>query len=174
MLVFSKPMQMLGPPDTHHLSAAVGWMQLGNPAEARLELAKVAPQLAAHPDVLEIKWAVFASAGDWPGALQAADELVRSDSGRPSGWLHRAYALRRVPEGGLQAAWDALLPAVDRFPEEATMPYNLSCYACQMGRFVEAREWLRRALAVGNKTRMKAMALSDADLEPLWKEIKAL
>jgi tetratricopeptide (TPR) repeat protein len=167
-------MEMLGPPDTHHLSAAIGWVQLGNPAEAKLELTKLAPQFETHPEVLEVKWAVFASAKDWAKALKFAEELVRRDANRPSGWLHRAYAMRRVPGGGLQAAWDALIPAVELFPKEATMPYNLSCYACQMGRFIEARKWLRRALSVGNKHQLKAMALADDDLEPLWKEIKAL
>jgi Flp pilus assembly protein TadD len=167
-------MHTIGPPDTHHLSAAVGWMQLGNPSEAKLELAQLAPNFAAHPDVLEVKWAVFAMGGDWAAALEAAEELVRRDSTRASGWLHRAYALRRVPEGGLQAAWEALLPAVKLFPKEATMPYNLSCYACQMGRFVEARHWFRQALAVGRKDKMRAMALADADLQPLWKEIKGM
>jgi hypothetical protein len=29
------------------------------------------------------------------------------------GWLHQAYALRRITGGGIQAAWDALLPAAD-------------------------------------------------------------
>ncbi len=50
----------------------------------------------------------------------------------PAGWLHRAYALRRVANGGLPQAWDALLPAAEKFPGEPVIAYNLSCYACQM------------------------------------------
>jgi hypothetical protein len=43
-----------------------------------------------------------------------------------------------------------------------------------MGRLEEARQWLKRALATGDKAHIKAMALADIDLEPLWKEIKSL
>ena len=73
-----------------------------------------------------------------------------------------------------QAAWDALIPAVDRFPEEATIPYNLACYACQLDKVDEARRWFLRALAVGEKGKLKCMASSDPDMKPLWSEIKGL
>lgn len=167
-------MEELGPPDTHFLSAALGWMELGNCTEAKAELAKVSASLDAHPTVLEVRWAIHATEKDWPQALVAAEKLVESEPARAVGWLHRAYALRRVPGGGLQTAWKALLPAVDRFPEEATIPYNLACYSCQMGDLDEARRWLRRALGVGEQRKIRAMAEIDPDLEPLWAEIKNL
>jgi len=167
-------METVGPPDTHHLSAAIGWMELGNLAEARAELAKVAPEVAKHPTVLEVNWAVQAAGQDWPQALTTAEELVQKAGDRASGWLHRAYALRRVPGGGIEAAWKALLPAVDRFPEEPTIPYNLACYACQLSQLDEARRWLLRAIAVGDKSKIKSMASSDTDLQPLWPEVKGL
>ena len=50
--------------------------------------------------------------------------LRRAPSAR-SGWLHQAYALRRVPDGGVQKAWEALLPAFEKFPKEPTIPFNL-------------------------------------------------
>jgi hypothetical protein len=37
-----------------------------------------------------------------------------------------------------------------------------------------ALEWLRRALDLGGKSRIKAMALQDGDLKPLWPEIEKL
>src|SRR5438874_2082332 len=117
-------MEMLEPPDMHYLSAAMGWMELGDLAEAKVELAKISPDLLKHPRVLEATWAIYSAEKDWTGALRAAEELVAHDIDRASGWLHRAYALRRAAGGGLQAAWDALIPAVDRFPQEATIPYN--------------------------------------------------
>ena len=88
--------------------------------------------------------------------------------------MHRAYALRRAKEGGLQAAWSALLPAIDKFPAEPTIPYNLACYACQMGQVDEARQWLKRAMKIGGNKKVKIRALNDEDLEPLWEEIKRL
>ena len=82
--------------------------------------------------------------------------------------------MRRAPGGGLQAAWDALIPAVDRFPKEPTIPYNLACYACQLEKLDEARRWFQRALGVGQKAKLKSMGASDPDLRPLWGEIKTL
>jgi hypothetical protein len=93
---------------------------------------------------------------------------------RASGWLHQAYAMRRVPAGGVAKAWDALLPASERFPKEPIIPYNLSCYACQMQQLDTALFWLQRAAVIGGKERIKGMALQDQDLQPLWAEIRAL
>lgn len=162
----------LEPPDTHYLSAALGWLELGNRDEAKAELGRINPIYQKTPEVLEVGWLIHAAEQDWPAALEIAKALVESDPNRSFGWLHQAYALRRVPDGGLQAAWDALLPVVDRFPKEPTIPYNLSCYACQMGRLDEARQWLRRAFDRGDKATIKSMAISDADLKPLWEEVK--
>jgi hypothetical protein len=169
-----RPMSMPLPSDRHILSAALGWIELGNPGEARLELRRLSPAARASPDALEVEWVLCAGEEDWVGALRVAEELVRADPERSSGWLHRAYALRRVPEGGLQAAWDALAPAHARFQTEPTIPYNLACYACQLGRMDEARVWVRRAFELGGIESIKRMALHDTDLEPLWGELRGM
>ena len=166
--------QQLEPPDTHYLSAAMGWLGLGNLAEAKAELAQIRPGQENHPNVLEARWAVCAEEGDWAEAVQIARALVAAAPDRASGWLHRAYALRRVPEGGLKAAWEALLPAFDKFPKEATISYNLSCYACQMGKLDAARVWIQRAMVIGDKETIRQMALEDPDLEPLREEIRRM
>jgi tetratricopeptide (TPR) repeat protein len=167
-------MQNIEPPDSHYLSAAMGWLGLGQPTEAAIELAMISSEYEGHPDVLEVRWVIYVQRQKWQSALQAARTLVQTAPERSSGWLHQAYALRRLPEGGLQKAWDALLPAYNQFPKEATIPYNLSCYACQLQQLEEARLWLQRALKIGNKDRIKEMALDDPDLKPLWDEIRQL
>ncbi len=167
-------MEPLGPPYSFHVSAADGWVGLGNRAEAEAELSQLPPELARHPDVLEVRWAMAAQIGDWEGALAIADELMKTAPTRVTGWLHRAYALRRIPKGSVREAWEALLPAWQKFPEEPTVPYNLACYACQMNLITTAREWLQRAMLVGGKDQIKAMALGDPDLEVLWDEIPRL
>jgi Flp pilus assembly protein TadD len=167
-------MDPLEPPDTHYLSAAMGWLELGNRAEAKLELAKVARGHSEHPNVLEVSWSIAAAENDWADAWQIAERLVRSAEDRPVGWLHRAYAVRRAPKGGLEAAWNVLLPAADLFPKEATIPYNLACYACQMGKLGDARVWLRRAMSSGDKSKIRLMANADPDLQPLWGEVDKL
>ena len=165
--------QPLEPPDIHCLSAAMGWVELGNSVEARAELDAISSAQQNHPDVLEVRWLICAEQKQWAEALQTARTLVASAPDRCSGWLHQAYALRRLPEGGIKQAWHALLPAFDKFPKEAIISYNLSCYACQMQQLEAARVWLKRAVYLGGKDRIKRMALDDPDLEPLWAEIRS-
>jgi predicted Zn-dependent protease len=167
-------MHKLEPPDTHYLLAAIGWSELGNLAEARAELAQVSAPQHEHPDVLEVRWAIAAEQKCWAEGLQIAQTLLRRAPKRSSGWLHQAYALRRAPGGSVQKAWEALLPAFDRFPKEPTVSFNLSCYACKLGQLDAARDWLQRAMAIGGKEKVKQMALRDSDLEPLWDEIRQL
>lgn len=167
-------MESLEPPDAHYLNAAIGWLGLGNAAEAQAELDRISQTNQLHPDVLEVRWLVCAEQKDWSGALVAARALTERAPDRPTGWLHFAYALRRVPEGGLQRAWEALRPAYDKFPNEPIIAFNLACYACQLGRLAEARKWLKTALAVGDAQKLKQMALEDGDLKPLWPEIESL
>ena len=164
-------MSQLEPPDTLFLSAAIGWLELGVPAEADAELSKISAEQQSHPDVLEVRWVTLAETRRWDTALEIARALLRRAPNRSSGWLHHAYSLRRASKNGLQQAWDALLPAYEKFPSEPTIPYNLSCYACQMEHMEEARAWLRRALKIGDKDKIKQMALDDPDLKPLWSEI---
>ncbi len=167
-------MPKLEPPDTHCFRAAVGWLELGSLTEAKAELAQISAPQQEHPDVLELRWSISAEEKRWDEALQAAQALLRQAPKRSSGWLHQAYALRRVPNGGIQKAWEALLPAVEKFPKEPIIPFNLSCYACQLQQFDVARDWLQRAVAIGGKEKIMQMALKDTDLEPLWAEIREL
>jgi Flp pilus assembly protein TadD len=164
--------QPLEPPETHYLSAAIGWLELGNPAEAAAELERLSPARQHHPDILEARWLICADLKRWEEGLQTARTLLEVEPQRVTGWLNQAYALRRVPGGSVKDAWKALLPAYEKFPAEPTVAYNLACYACQMQQMDTARTWLERAFAIGGKERMQPMALADPDLEPLWEEIR--
>jgi uncharacterized protein HemY len=165
-------MESLAPPDSHHLDAAIGWLGLGCANDAREELNRISVTLQNHPDVLETRWTICVRDKDWVDALKIADLELKSAPGDAGGWLHRAYALRRVSSGGLPQAWDALLPAAEQFPDEPVIAYNLSCYACQMQQLDMARKWLQRAIKAGGKEAIKKMALADDDLQPLWPEIE--
>ena len=167
-------MKELEPPDLHRLNAAVGWLGLGSRNDAKAELDAISVANQRHPDVLDARWAIHVQEKQWDAALDVARELLQRAPDRAEGWLHHAYALRRATDGGLAKAWEALKPAAEKFPEEPIVPFNLSCYACQMGQLDEARIWLKRAIKVGGKDKIKLMALCDGDLEPLWKEIREL
>lgn len=167
-------MQPLEFPDSHHLLAAEGWLELGSPSEAAAELDLISPSDQQHPDVLEMRWALHAHSRKWDAALEAARDLLRVAPDRASGWLHQAYALRRAVDGGLEQAREALQPAAEQFPKQPIIPFNLACYACQLGQLDEARAWLKRAMKVGGKKSIRIMALADADLKPLWPEIAVI
>jgi hypothetical protein len=72
-------MRKLQPPDSMHLEAAQGWLGLGNHVEADAELDKVSAALRAHPDVLRVRWEVYAAAKKWDAALDIAAALVQLD-----------------------------------------------------------------------------------------------
>jgi len=165
----------LHPPDTIHLRAAMGWLELGNPSEAGEDVARISPGGLSHPDVLEVRWQICASTQSWDAALPIGEEMVRVAPDRVGSWIHRAYALRRAHGGGLEKAWDALILAAKRFSRHPVVPYNLACYAAQLGRPEEAWEWLRQAVAAGGEREaLKKMALADHDLEPIWARIPEL
>jgi hypothetical protein len=46
--------------DMHHLRAAQGWVELGNHLEADTELEKIEDKYRIHPDVLEVRWGIYA------------------------------------------------------------------------------------------------------------------
>jgi Tfp pilus assembly protein PilF len=79
--------QGLAPPDSMHLSAAVGWLELGNWQEANEELEKVTPQLRAHPDVLSVRWHVYTKAKKWDRAAEIARALVQLCPKEPQFWI---------------------------------------------------------------------------------------
>jgi len=168
------PTDKFEPPDSYFYSSAEGWLELGNVAEAKLELARLKPALQNDPAVLELRWRICVEEKRWDDGLEIGETLVHSNPERASGWLHRAYSLRRVPDGGLQKAWDALLPAAAKFPDEAIIPFNLACYACQMQQLDTALTWLKSAIKIAGKSPIKRMAMQDPDLQPLWTQIGAL
>ena len=62
--------------DRTHLHAAEGWLELGNLLEANEELDKITPALRAHPDVLAVRYNVFARGNKWDGCLAIAEALA--------------------------------------------------------------------------------------------------
>ena len=65
------------PPNSHHLEAAQGWLELGNHEEANEELELIDAPLRSHPDVLEARWGIYAKGqelGSLPGHRQGNGE----------------------------------------------------------------------------------------------------
>jgi predicted Zn-dependent protease len=163
-------MNELEPKDRRHLDAAEGWLGLGNWSEASVELDSITPQMGTHPEVLRVRYAVYAAAKKWELAAEMGRALIEQVPASPFGFIHLAYALHELKR--TREAWNVLLPVADKFPDEYTIRYNLACYAAQLGDLKAARAWLEKAIELAGTAQVKRMALEDRDLEPLRKEIR--
>jgi predicted Zn-dependent protease len=159
---------VLEPPDSHHLSAAEGWLLLGNHREANDELKQITLQARFHPDVLLVRWEIYARDQHWEFAHTIAHGMVALTPDEPVGWINRSFALHQMKR--TQEAWRSLLPAARKFPNNPTVSYNLACYACQLGLLEESSTWLQKAIATGDAEKIKTLARQDPDLEPLFKK----
>ena len=160
----------LPPPDSFFIEAAVGWVELGNPEEALKEIGQVSEEHGMHPQVLELKWQILARLENWEHSLPVAQTFCSVAPAVEQGWLHQAVSLYRLKR--TEEAWNLLLPIAQKFPRSWVVPYDLACYACQLGKMEEARCWLRKAFEQGDGKEVKVLALADPDLKVLWPEIE--
>jgi tetratricopeptide (TPR) repeat protein len=145
------------------LSYAQGYLELGMVAEAAEELAKIPAPICDTNEVLAVRLAVLQEQHDWPALRTAAGEFARRTPGEAAAWVTWAYATRRAES--LEAAEKILLEAEQHHPAEATIQFNLGCYACQRGDLATARVRVDRAIKL--QPRFAAAAATDPDLAPL-------
>jgi predicted Zn-dependent protease len=159
--------------DRHHIEAAQGWLELGLPHDALGELENVSPAKRKHPAFLTVQWSICSEMQHWETCVEIAATLVTLEPGNVVAWINRSYALHELKR--THEAHDLLLPAFEKFPEDATVPYNLACYCAQLGRLERAVNWLDVALtkAGTDAPTVKLRALDDPDLEPIWPDIAA-
>jgi tetratricopeptide (TPR) repeat protein len=159
----------LEPPARFHVNAAAGWLGLGDVVSARDELDQIAPDLQTHPIVLMAKCQIYMAAKEWESLIQTAASLIRDFPALHEAWVNRSYALHELKR--THEAFDALLPAAAMFPKIWVVPYNLACYCAQTGRLREALDWVNQAIDLAGGKDVRAQALEDPDLQPIWKEI---
>jgi predicted Zn-dependent protease len=135
----ARRLKPLPPSARPHLLAAEGWLELGNHHEANEGLKKIAPRLRVHPDVLEIRWRIYAASERWDACLDLAVAVVKLDPRRRSGWFHNATTLHRL--GRAEEARDVLLSAVDTLGDDSAFFYELARLCCVLYRVGEARAW---------------------------------
>jgi len=75
-----------------------------------------------------------------------------------------AYAIRRFQ--GEQLAASVLEHAKTKFPTEALIPYNLTCYRAVRGRVAEAKQLLAEAFTLDAS--LRTTSLDDPDLVGVW------
>lgn len=162
----------LEPPDKYHLDAAQGWLGLGDWVSANRELDEINVKFWTNPAVLLVRFQVCAAANQWVMAAEMARALTVFKPESPFGWIDWAYSLYELNR--VNEARNVLLPVVDKFPNEYLIRYSLACYACHLGDFKEALEWLHKAIALADMKDVKQMVLNNPDLQPLWDEMERI
>ena len=147
-----------------HVQAAEGFLELGLLDESATELGEIEPELRSHPDVLAVRLNIYAARDWWPEMAMLARRLVTIQPQEPRWWIHLAGATRNSES--VEAARATLLCAAKNHPEEPMIKYKLASYACQLGFVEEAKAYL--AEAIRRATGLKASAVDDPDLSPLW------
>lgn len=160
----SSQVNKLQPPDSHHLAAAKGWLELLAFDDAARELEAIAPTLREHPDMLEVRWALAANAGNWQDALAIAVCLTQLMPTKAEGWIYQGSALTELNRHN--DAYAVLLQGHDRCPQDEILAYDLGCVCCALGRDDEAAGWIYKAIAMAGDE-MRQRALEDPDLEKI-------
>jgi predicted Zn-dependent protease len=136
------PLQGIPYPYLHHVNAALGWLELGAPAEAALELDQVTFQTLGRHEVILLRWKICARLENWPLALHLARTLVRQGPDRPASWLCLAFSLVHVQ--GAFDAWQELLEAARKHPRISAVPVFLSRLCSQLSDRQKSALWLKR------------------------------
>ena len=156
-------------PNAHYLLAAQGWMELGDCESAIAELKQIDVEYSNHPMVLMVWWHTHARSKRWEVCIEVGRALTEVCPDSPFGWINLCNAL--YFQGKTSEAYNTLISVLERFPGNELLPYNRACYACQLSKLDEARNWLHEAFALGDNVELKLKAEEDPDLEALWEEI---
>jgi predicted Zn-dependent protease len=149
MTAVAKPcyrMKPLEPPDSFHVNAAQGWIGLGDYAAANDELKQIDDVNSAHPDVLQVRWRIYAHAGRWDTCLRISTLLTTITPERRSGWICRAHTLDKL--GRTRKAKDLLLSVETDFHSDSAILLHLARFCWGLGQIGEAKQWLGKALLV--------------------------
>jgi tetratricopeptide (TPR) repeat protein len=158
----------IDPQSQRRLLAASGYAELSLFQEAVEELEELPEPFREQPPVLTVWLEVYQRWEKWSEAEFVAARLFEIQPEQPGWAVALAYATRRTR--GLTVAIDILEQAGDRFPDCATIQFNLACYAAQLGRADLALARLRRAIDLDKD--FESLAKTDPDLEPIRSMIK--
>ncbi len=151
----------------YRLQRCEGFLDIKIPARARAEWEQVPAEWQNHPLAQAQLLSLLTAERNWPRAREVAVRFLARSPEIAAAWIQLAYTTRRAES--LAAAERILVQARAKFPNEAVIPYNLACYACQAGHLDQARTLLQEAHQLDHHT--LAYAAQDEDLRPLWPEL---
>jgi protein O-GlcNAc transferase len=158
-------------PDHFHVTAAQGWLGLGNSDEALAELDRIRPESQEHVGVLELRVIAHARAKRFEEALVLAERQIVTHPEEAQGWINRGnilFWLARYPE-----AHQSVASILEQFPDQWTLRYNLACYCIKLERLDEAREWYEAAAKTADPAELTELALNDPDMDELKEWIRS-
>ncbi len=143
------------------LEAATGWIELGLPDEALIELDSVPPASRSSVEVLEVTLAAQMGCQQWNFASETARLLCVKAGREPDFYLQAAYCLHET--GDTLAARDWLLRGPKELIEMPIFHYNIACYHWDLGNGNQARTHLKRAISMDET--YEEIARRNRDLE---------
>ena len=155
--------------DEFHLDSAWSCLFDNRPFDAVVYVECISDGMRQHPSVFLIARCVYLATQQWSKLEAAAQDYSQCRPGDSDGWLLWAIALQKT--GRSMEAYQLLMSVKDRFPSVFGFPYNLACFACQLGHIEEAWSWVLKAYELSTLQEFKRWLLTDDDLEPLRERI---
>ena len=143
-----------------HWSRANGYFELGMLEEAELELCSLPEELPWGKRRRALLLNIRQSLERWEDMRDLAHGLRMEFPEDSEWWIADAYATRRFES--IDAARKILLEGLVHHYENATIRYNLACYACKLGSPGECMDFLKEA--VKREPNFKQLAVEDEDL----------
>jgi len=144
-----------------------GYLELGMDADANDALEALPDEIKPHPLVLGARLELLMVMERWESGVILGRSLCRLFPKIFDFWFRTAFclhAMKRTVE-----ARDTLIAAPLPIAATALYYYNLACYEAQLGETERAKLLLKECFT--EDASMKATALDDPDLEPLWDSI---
>lgn len=142
------------------LLAAQGYLELGMPGEALVELDGLPAVYRRRADVLKLRVSVALHARRWKAGLAASRRLCAVEPEETIGFIHAAFCLHEL--GRTEEARSVLLHGPSALLNEATYYYNMGCYNARLGALEDAQNYLRMSFSLDRK--LREFAQCDPDL----------
>lgn len=132
------------------LEYAQGYLGLGMLKDAAAELDAIKGDERDALAVRRVRIDLAMEEKQWARVADLAGPVANALPKDEQVWISWAYALRELQR--IEEAWDVLFKAERAHGHKsAILHYNLACYACLSGDFVEAGKRLKRAIKLDKR-----------------------
>jgi tetratricopeptide (TPR) repeat protein len=146
------------------LLAADGYLYMGMPKDALLELDAISDREQLHVSVLRTRIRILLHMRKWKAAALLSQQSLEKYPEENEFMVQRAFALHKLRKGSLAAK--VLLAAPEWIRSTGILHYNLACYEAQLGNLSTAKMCIRAAIKINSS--FKKNARTDPDLQRLW------